>query len=87
MGASTKEIFILISREIIILVSISTLIAWPLIYYIADQWIQNFYYRVNLTVWDFLIGFLIALIIALVTISYQTLRTARINPALSLRYE
>jgi putative ABC transport system permease protein len=70
-----------------ILVSIATLIAWPLIYYVASKWLQNFYYRIDLRVWDFAIGFLIALVIAIVTISYQTLRTARINPAFSLRYE
>jgi len=87
MGASTTEIFLLISKEILILVSLATLIAWPLLYYIADKWLQNFYYRINMRIWDFLIGFLIALIIAVITISYQTIRTARINPALSLRYE
>ncbi len=87
MGASTNEIFFLISREIMILVTISTFIAWPLIYYLADKWLQNFYFRINLQVWDFLIGFLIALIIAILTISYQTLKTANINPAFSLRYE
>jgi putative ABC transport system permease protein len=87
LGASTKEIFILISREILILVSIATIIAWPLIYYVADKWLQNFFYRIDLRVLDFVIGFVIALAIAIITISYQTLRTARINPAFSLRYE
>ncbi len=87
MGASTNEIFMLISKEIVILVSISTLIAWPLIYYIADKWLQNFHFRIDLQIWDFLIGFLIALVIAIITISYQTIRTASINPAFSLRYE
>jgi putative ABC transport system permease protein len=87
MGASTTEIFILISREILILISIATLIAWPLIYYIADNWLQNFHYKIDISISDFLIGFLIALVIAIITISYQTITTARINPALSLRYE
>ncbi len=87
MGASTSEIFILISREILILVSLSTLIAWPLIYYISDKWLQNFYYRIDFSFWDYAIGFMIALVIAVITISFQTLRTARINPSLSLRYE
>lgn len=87
MGASTNEIFILIAREILILVSLSTLIAWPLIYYISDKWLQNFYYRIDFSFWDYAFGFMIALVIAVITISYQTLRTARINPSLSLRYE
>jgi len=87
LGASIQEIFILIAKEIMILVSIATLIAWPLIYYVSDKWLQNFFYRIDLRIWDFLIGFVIALLIALVTISFQTIRTAKINPALSLRYE
>lgn len=87
MGASTMEIFILIAREILLLVSLATLVAWPAIYYIADVWLQNFHYRIKLGIWEFLIGFILALVIAVATISYQTLKTARINPALSLRYE
>jgi putative ABC transport system permease protein len=87
MGASTNEIFYLIAREILILVSVATLIAWPVIYKISDMWLQNFFYRIGLNFWDYIIGFVIALIISLITISYQTLKTARINPAFSLRYE
>ena len=48
MGSSVSGIYIVISKEIIVLVSISALIAWPLIYYIAQKWLENFYYRINL---------------------------------------
>jgi len=86
-GASVNNIWYLVAKEIIILVVISTAIAWPLIYWIADNWLQNYHYRINLQAGDFLIGFFIALIIALATISYRTIRTALLNPSDSLRYE
>jgi len=87
MGASVGKIFFLISKEIMVLVSISTLIAWPVIYYTANNWLQNYVYKISLNVFDFLIGFIIALAIAIITITYRTLKAARLNPAHSLRYE
>jgi putative ABC transport system permease protein len=87
MGSSVAGIYVVISREIVILVSISALIACPLIYYIAEKWLQNFFYRINLGVFSFIAGLTIALGIALITISYRILKTANINPAQSLKYE
>jgi putative ABC transport system permease protein len=87
MGSSIASIYIVISREVIILVSISALIAWPLIYYIAGKWLENFYYRINLSVFSFIAGLTIALGIAVMTISYRIMRAARVNPAQSLKYE
>jgi putative ABC transport system permease protein len=87
MGSSVTGIYIVISREVIILVSLSALIAWPLIYYVADKWLENFYYRIDLRLFTFVIGLAIALSTALLTISYRILRAARINPAQSLKYE
>jgi putative ABC transport system permease protein len=87
MGSSIAGIYVEISREVIILVSISALIACPLIYYIAGKWLQNFYFRINLGVFSFVAGLSIALGIALITISYRILKAARVNPAQSLKYE
>jgi len=87
MGSSVGSIYVVISKEIIILVSISALIAWPLIYYIAGKWLENFYYRINLGVFTFIAGLTIALGIAMITISYRILKAARVNPAQSLKYE
>ncbi len=87
MGSSVAGIYVVISREIVILVSISAIIAWPLVYYIAGKWLQNFYYRINLGMFSFFAGLTIALGIALITISYRILKTAAINPAQSLKYE
>ena len=87
MGSSVTGIYIVISREVIILVSISALIAWPLVYFWAGKWLQNFYYKINLGFFTLVIGLAIALGIAVLTISYRILRAARVNPAQSLKYE
>lgn len=87
MGSTIAGIYFEISKEIIILISISALIAWPIIYYIAANWLENFYYKINIGVFSFIAGLIIALGIAILTISFRILRAARINPAQSLKYE
>jgi putative ABC transport system permease protein len=87
MGSSVTGIYVVISREIVILVSVSALIAWPLVYYWAGKWLQNFYYKINLGFFTLVVGLAIALGIAVLTISYRILRAARVNPAQSLKYE
>jgi putative ABC transport system permease protein len=87
MGSSVSGIYFEISKEIVILVSVSALIAWPIIYYIASNWLENFYYRITPGVFSFLAGLLIALGIALFTISFRVMKAARVNPAQSLKYE
>ncbi len=87
MGSSITGIYLVISREIVILVSISALIAWPLIYYFAGKWLESFHYRIELGLAIFVAGLAVALAIALMTISYRILRAARVNPAQSLKYE
>jgi putative ABC transport system permease protein len=87
MGSSIAGIYLVISREIFILISVSALIAWPLIYFIATKWLENFYFRINPGVMSFLAGLLIAILVAIITISYRIMRAASINPAQSLKYE
>jgi putative ABC transport system permease protein len=87
MGSSMAGIYFVISKEIMVLVTISAIISWPLIYYIAGNWLENFYYRISLGFLSFLAGLAIALSIALLTISYRVLQAARVNPAQSLKYE
>jgi putative ABC transport system permease protein len=87
MGSSVSGIYMVISREVIILVSLSSLIAFPVVYYIAGKWLENFYYRVSPGVLSFTAGFAIAFGIAILTVSYRIIRAARINPAQSLKYE
>jgi putative ABC transport system permease protein len=87
MGSSITGIYFEISKEVIMLVSGSALIAIPLIYIIAAKWLESFYYRINPGIFTFLAGFSIALGVALLTISYRIMRAARVNPAESLKYE
>ncbi len=87
MGSSVAGIYYQISKEIIILVTVSAVISWPIIYYIAGTWLENFYYRISLGIFSFIAGLTIALGIALLTISFRVLQAARVNPAQSLKYE
>lgn len=87
MGASVAGIYYEISRETVLLVSVSALISLPVIYYIAGKWLENFYYKINPGLITFAAGFGIALFIALATISYRVIRAALVNPARSLKYE
>ena len=87
MGSSIAGIYVEISKEIVVLVSISALIAWPVIYFYAGKWLENFYYKINLSIFSFIAGLVIALSIALITISYRVIKAARVNPAQSLKYE
>ena len=87
MGSSVTGIYLVISKEIIILVLVSALIAWPLIYYIADKWLENFYFRINPGAFSFLAGLIIAVFTALITVSFRIMKAANVNPAQSLRYE
>jgi putative ABC transport system permease protein len=87
MGSSVGGIYVEISKEIVILVSISALIAWPIVYYWSVKWLENFYFKINPGVFSFVAGLLLAIGIAVITISYKIMKAARINPAQSLKYE
>jgi putative ABC transport system permease protein len=87
MGSSVMSIYIVLSREVILLVLISALIACPVIYYIAGKWLENFYYKISLGAFSFVAGLTIVLGIAVLTISYRIHKAARVNPAQSLKYE
>ena len=87
MGSSIGGIYVEISKEIVILVSISALIAWPVMYYWSGKWLENFYFRISPGLFSFASGLIIAIGIALLTISYRIMKAARVNPAQSLKYE
>ena len=86
-GAKSNEIFSLLSGEYIIWVMISIIIACPVAWYVMNRWLQNFAYRINLSWWLFGIAGVIALSIALMTVSFQSYRAASKNPVEALRYE
>ena len=87
LGASITGIVTLLSKDFVKLILIANLIAWPIAYYTLNQWLQTFAYRINLHITTFIFAGLIALLIALITISYQAIKAAQANPIDSLRYE
>jgi len=66
---------------------IANLIAWPLAYLLMNNWLQSFAYRIEIGWWVFVIAGTLALLIALLTVSYQAIRAALSNPVKALRYE
>lgn len=87
LGASQTQILSLLSREFIIHISIASLIAFPISYYVLTQWLQYFAYRIDLSISLFLMGSLIMLFVVLTTVGTQALKTARSNPVDALRCE
>ncbi len=87
LGATVANIVGLMSKDFLLLVAVSNIISWPVAYLIMNKWLQNFVYRVNPGAWIFILSGLAALVIALVTVSYQSIKAATANPVDSLRYE
>ncbi len=87
MGASTGSVTLLLSGTLIRWIILANLIAWPVAWYVLTKWLQNFAYRIDISVWTFLLAASLALIIALLTVSWQTIQAATANPIDSLRYE
>ncbi len=87
LGATETQITLLLSRNFAWLIVFSFIIVSPITYYLLSGWLENFAYRIDINPFLFLLGGAIAMIIALLTISYHTLRSARANPVKALRYE
>ncbi|MBN2214224.1 MAG: ABC transporter permease [Bacteroidales bacterium] len=87
LGSAVSGVIVLLTREIFLLVSIATLLAWPVTYLIMKNWLQNFHYRISLSVWEFLLSFVLAIMIAMLTVIYRAYIAARSNPAVALKYE
>jgi len=87
LGASVLSLSRLLSNEFLKLVLLANLIAWPLAYFAMTRWLRNFAYRVPLGLELFLLSGALALIIAILTVSYQSVRAALANPVNSLRNE
>ncbi len=87
VGASVVEIVMILSKEFTKWVLLANLIAWPAAYYVMNNWLKNFAYRINMNWSGFVLAGIIALVIALATISFQTIKAAKANPVDSLKYE
>jgi ABC-type antimicrobial peptide transport system permease subunit len=86
-GAKSIKIFLLLSKEYLVLVLISILIASPIAWFGINKWLQSYAYRITLNPWIFAVVGLIVLFIALFTVGLQSYRAARKNPVEALRYE
>jgi putative ABC transport system permease protein len=87
MGASVKGIVLLLSKEFAKCVLLANIIAWPIAYFVFNDWLEDYAYRTNISLWIFLLAALLALIIALLTVSYQAIKAAKANPIDAIRYE
>lgn len=87
LGSSAANIASLLSKEFITLIIIAFFIATPIAYYVMDLWLQDFTYRINLSIGMFLMGGVLTVVIALVTCSFQSIRMAIANPVKYLRTE
>jgi putative ABC transport system permease protein len=87
LGATVKQITLLLSRDFILFVVIAFIIAIPIAIWGANQWLSGFAYQIELSAWIFVVTAIVALLIAFVTISFQTIKAANGNPVDSLRSE
>ena len=87
LGSSTISIITLLNSEFLRWTAVANLIAWPIAYFVMQRWIQNFAYKADITIGIFVLSSLIGLAVALTTVSLQTLKAARANPADSLKHE
>jgi putative ABC transport system permease protein len=87
LGASVQKIALLLSKEFFKWVLVANIIAWPLAYYVMNNWLENFAYRIGIKLDIFILSGIIAAVIALFTVSYHSIKAARANPVNALKYE
>lgn len=86
-GARVSEVLVMLNKDFVKWVSIAFIIATPIAYYAMNKWLENFAYKTSLSMWIFALAGLLALGIALLTVSWQSWRAATRNPVEALRYE
>jgi putative ABC transport system permease protein len=87
LGATTSDIALLLSKSFVKWVLVANVFAWPLAYWFIKDWIEDYPYRIDVDIGFYAIASVLALLVALLTISYQTIKAARANPVDALRYE
>ncbi len=86
-GATVANIVFLLSREFIVLLAIASVIAWPVAFYVMNDWLKDFAYRTSIDPTSFALASLLAIAIALLTVSCQALKASLANPVKALKYE
>jgi ABC-type antimicrobial peptide transport system permease subunit len=87
LGASVSQVWLLLSKEFVLLVLLSCVIASPLAFYFLNNWLLKYDYRISIGAGVFIVAAMIAIVITIITISFQAIRAAIANPAKSLRTE
>jgi ABC-type antimicrobial peptide transport system permease subunit len=87
LGASIASVTVLLSKDFLKLVIVAVIVASPIAWYVMSKWLQGFAYRINISLWMFMLAGLGAIFIALVTVSFQAIKAAIANPVKSLRSE
>ena len=87
LGASVQHVIGLLSKDFIRLVFLAAVVAFPIAWWAMNKWLQDFSYRINIEWWVFILAMILALFIALFTISSQAIKAAIANPVNSLRSE
>jgi putative ABC transport system permease protein len=86
-GAKVSEVLLLLNKDFVKWVVVAFVIACPIAYFVMQKWLENFAYRTDLSWWIFVFAGILALFIALITVSFQSWKAATRNPITSLRYE
>jgi ABC-type antimicrobial peptide transport system permease subunit len=87
LGATVSQVTFLLCREFFVLVLLANVLAWPLAYFGMKSWLANYAYRTSLGWMIFVAAMVLALVVALASVSFQALRAAVTNPARALKYE
>ena len=87
LGATKRGILILLTKDILVWVGIAVAAAYPIAYYTVHEWLKKFAYRININLGPFILATLFSLLIALLAMSFQSIKAATANPVDSLRYE
>ncbi len=87
LGANATQLVRLLSKEFVVLIILAAFIAFPIAWWAMDSWLKDFAFRTNISWWIFLVSGLIAIVIAVATISWQAMKAAKANPVKSLRSE
>jgi putative ABC transport system permease protein len=87
LGSTIYQIVGFLSKDFLSLVVLSIVIASPIAYWLIKKWLEDFAYRVNISLWIFVLAGVVSIVIAILTVSYQSIRAALLNPVKSLKVE
>jgi len=87
LGASTIELVKMLNGTFLLMVFMANVVAWPLAYLLVSKWLSGFTYRIDLSIWPFVIAMVISMLITLITVSFRSFKAARANTIDALKYE